>query len=32
MVDVLKFQRLYQAAAKIIAVCDEMMQSLLSTK
>ncbi len=32
MVDVLRFQRLYQAAAKIIAVCDEMMQSLLSTK
>jgi flagellar hook-associated protein 1 len=32
MTDILKFQQLYQAAAKIISVCDEMMQSLLSTK
>jgi flagellar hook-associated protein 1 len=32
MTDILKFQHLYQAAAKIISVCDEMMQSLLSTK
>jgi flagellar hook-associated protein 1 len=32
MTDILKFQHLYQAAAKIISVCDEMMQTLLSAK
>lgn len=32
MANILKFQRLYQAAAKLISVCDEMMQSLLSIK
>ncbi|HNY65654.1 MAG TPA: flagellar hook-associated protein FlgK [Deltaproteobacteria bacterium] len=32
MANILKLQHLYQAAAKIISVCDEMMQSLLSTK
>jgi len=31
MANILKFQHLYQAAAKIISVCDEMMQTLLST-
>lgn len=31
MANILKFQHLYQAAAKIISVCDEMMQALLST-
>ncbi len=32
MAEILKFQRLYQSAAKLISVCDEMMQSLLSIK
>jgi flagellar hook-associated protein 1 len=32
MANILKFQHLYQAAAKIISVCDEMMQALLSVK
>jgi len=32
MADILKYQHLYQAAAKLISVCDEMMQTLLSVK
>jgi flagellar hook-associated protein 1 FlgK len=32
MTDLLKFQQLYQAAAKLISICDDMMQSLLSIK
>jgi len=32
MADLLKFQHAYQAAAKLISICDEMMQTLLSTK
>ncbi len=32
MSDLLKFQHAYQAAAKLISICDEMMQTLLSTK
>lgn len=30
MADILKYQHLYQAAAKLISIADEMMQSLLS--
>jgi flagellar hook-associated protein 1 FlgK len=30
MTDLLKNQHLYQASAKLIGICDEMMQSLLS--
>jgi flagellar hook-associated protein 1 FlgK len=32
MSDLLKFQHAYQAAAKLISICDEMMQTLLSVK
>jgi flagellar hook-associated protein 1 FlgK len=32
MTNILKYQRLYQASAKLISICDEMMQSLLSIK
>jgi flagellar hook-associated protein 1 len=32
MVDLLKWQYLYQASAKLISSCDEMMQALLSMK
>ena len=32
MADILKFQHLYQAAAKLISIADEMMQALLSVK
>jgi flagellar hook-associated protein 1 FlgK len=32
MTEILKNQHLYQAAAKLISICDEMMQTLLSTK
>ena len=32
MSDLLKFQYAYQAAAKLISICDEMMQTLLSVK
>ena len=32
MTDLLKFQQLYQASAKLISICDEMMQALLSMK
>ncbi|HOO46079.1 MAG TPA: flagellar hook-associated protein FlgK [Deltaproteobacteria bacterium] len=32
MANLLKFQHLYQAAAKLISIADEMMQALLSTK
>lgn len=32
MSDLLKFQHSYQAAAKLISICDEMMQTLLSVK
>jgi flagellar hook-associated protein 1 FlgK len=32
MAQLLKFQHLYQAAAKLITITDEMMQSLLSVK
>lgn len=32
MSDLLKYQHAYQAAAKLIAICDEMMQTLLSVK
>ncbi len=28
--EILKYQYLWQAAAKLISICDEMMQSLLS--
>lgn len=31
MTDILKFQQLYQAAAKIISICDEMLDTLLSS-
>ncbi|HNR51511.1 MAG TPA: flagellar basal body rod C-terminal domain-containing protein, partial [Deltaproteobacteria bacterium] len=30
--ELLKYQYLWQAAAKLISICDEMMQSLLSIK
>jgi flagellar hook-associated protein 1 FlgK len=30
--ELLKYQYLWQAAAKLITICDEMMQSLLSIK
>ncbi|HPS92985.1 MAG TPA: flagellar basal body rod C-terminal domain-containing protein, partial [Deltaproteobacteria bacterium] len=32
MTNLLKFQQLYQASAKLISICDEMMQALLSMK
>lgn len=32
MAEVLKYQHLYQAAAKLISIADEMMQTLLSVK
>jgi len=32
MSDLLRFQHAYQAAAKLISICDEMMQTLLSVK
>jgi flagellar hook-associated protein 1 len=32
MSDLLKYQHAYQAAAKLISICDEMMQTLLSVK
>ena len=32
MSDLLKYQYAYQAAAKLISICDEMMQTLLSVK
>jgi flagellar hook-associated protein 1 FlgK len=32
MSEILKYQYLYQASAKLISICDEMMQTLLSTK
>jgi flagellar hook-associated protein 1 len=32
MTDLLKFQHSYQAAAKLISICDDMMQTLLSVK
>lgn len=32
MTNLLKFQHLYQASAKLISICDEMMQALLSMK
>lgn len=32
MTDILRNQHLYQAAAKLISICDEMMQTLLSSK
>jgi flagellar hook-associated protein 1 FlgK len=32
MTDLLKYQHSYQAAAKLISICDDMMQTLLSVK
>lgn len=32
MAEILKYQHLYQAAAKLISIADEMMQALLSVK
>lgn len=32
MTELLKFQHLYQASAKLIAICDELLQSLISMK
>jgi flagellar hook-associated protein 1 FlgK len=32
MVNLLKYQHLYQASAKLIAICDELLQSLISMK
>jgi len=32
MAELLKYQHLYQAAAKLISIADEMMQALISIK
>jgi flagellar hook-associated protein 1 len=32
MTELLKYQHLYQASAKLISVCDELLQSLISMK
>ncbi len=32
MAEILKYQYLYQSAAKLISICDEMMETLLSIK